>query len=44
MTQKARYGTNFCVPYYKENIPSANIDEPSDFYKAESLLNDWDQK
>ena len=43
-TQKARYGTNFCVPYYKENIPSANIDEPSDFYKAESLLNDWDQK
>jgi len=44
MTQKARYGTNFCVPYYKENIPSANIDEPSDFYKAESLLNDGDQK
>ena len=44
MTQTARYGTNFCVPYYKENIPSANIDEPSDFYKAESLLNDWDQK
>ena len=44
MTQKARYVTNFCVPYYKENIPSANIDEPSDFYKAESLLNDWDQK
>lgn len=44
MIQKARYGTNFCVPYYKENIPSANIDEPSDFYKAESLLNDWDQK
>ena len=44
MTQKARYGTNFCVPYYKEDIPSANIDEPSDFYKAESLLNDWIQK
>ena len=44
MTQKARYGTNFCVPYYKENIPSANIDEPSDFYKAEYLLNDWIQK
>lgn len=44
MVQKARYGTNFCVPYYKEDIPSANIDEPSDFYKAESLLNDWDQK
>ena len=44
MTQNSRYGTNFCVPYYKENIPSANIDEPSDFYKAESLLNDWDQK
>ena len=44
MIQKARYGTNFCVPYYKEDIPSANIDEPSDFYKAESLLNDWDQK
>ena len=44
MTQKARYGTNFCVPYYKENIPSANIDQPSDFYTAESLLNDWDQK
>jgi CMP-N,N'-diacetyllegionaminic acid synthase len=44
MIQKARYGTNFCIPYYKEDIPSANIDEPSDFYKAESLLNDWDQK
>lgn len=44
MIQKARYGTNFCVPYYKEDIPSANIDEPSDFYKAESLLHDWDQK
>ena len=44
MVQKARYGTNFCVPYFKEDIPSANIDEPSDFYKAESLLNDWDQK
>lgn len=43
MIQKARYGTNFCVPYYKEDIPSANIDEPSDFYKAESLLNDWEQ-
>ena len=28
----------------QEDIPSANIDEPSDFYKAESLLNDWDQK
>ena len=35
---------NGYIPYYKENIPSANIDEPSDFYKAESLLNDWDQK
>ncbi len=44
MIQKARYGTNFCIPYYKEDVPSANIDEPSDFYKAESLLNDWDQK
>ena len=43
MIQKARYGTNFCVPYYKKDIPSANIDEPSDFYKAESLLNGWDQ-
>ena len=44
MIQKARYGTNFCIPYYKEDVPSANIDKPSDFYKAESLLNDWDQK
>lgn len=42
MIQKARYGTDFCIPYYKEGTPSANIDEPSDFYKAESLLDDWE--
>lgn len=43
MTNRARYGTDFCMPYYREEIPSANIDEPSDFYKAESLLNEWQQ-
>jgi CMP-N,N'-diacetyllegionaminic acid synthase len=43
MINKARYGTDFCIPYYREEIPSANIDEPSDFYKAESLLNEWQQ-
>lgn len=44
MVNKARYGTEFCIPFYDPLIPSANIDEPSDFYKAESLLNSWQKK